>query len=104
MYENADSYTKVGLYYKEHNGYACQVGVNFMNEEQYEYADFIVTRAKDLGVVIEDNPLSNAVNFVMKRWYDNDKQLAEAFEYLQKSSVEHQKEIALELINKIQQS
>ena len=37
-YENADSYTKVGLYYKEHNGYACQVGVNFMNEEQYEYA------------------------------------------------------------------
>lgn len=73
-------------------------------EEQYEYADFIVTRAKDLGVVIEDNPLSNAVNFVMKRWYDNDKQLAEAFEYLQKSSVEHQKEIALELINKIQQS
>ena len=37
-YENADSFTKLGLYYKEHNGYACQVGVNFMNEEQYEYA------------------------------------------------------------------
>ena len=37
-YENTDSYTKLGIYYKNHNGYACQVGVNFMNEEQYEYA------------------------------------------------------------------
>lgn len=37
-YENAESFTKLGLYYKKHNGYACQVGVNFMNEEQYEYA------------------------------------------------------------------
>ena len=37
-YENAESFVKLGLYYKEHNGYACQVGVNFMNEEQYEYA------------------------------------------------------------------
>ena len=37
-YENSESFVKLGLYYKEHNGYACQVGVNFMNEEQYEYA------------------------------------------------------------------
>ena len=37
-YENAESFVKLGLYYKKHNGYACQVGVNFMNEEQYEYA------------------------------------------------------------------
>jgi hypothetical protein len=37
-YENADSMTKLGIYYKEHNGYACQVGVNFMNQEQYDYA------------------------------------------------------------------
>jgi hypothetical protein len=40
----------------------------------------------------------------MRRWYDQDKQLAEAFEYLQKAPVEQQKEIALELIHKIQQS
>ena len=37
-YENGESMTKLGVYYKEHNGYACQVGLNFMNEEQYDYA------------------------------------------------------------------
>lgn len=37
-YENGESMTKLGVYYKKHNGYACQVGVNFMNEEQYDYA------------------------------------------------------------------
>ena len=73
-------------------------------EDQYKYAEFIVNRAKDLGVVLEDNALSNAFNYVLRRWYDNDKQLAEAFEYLQKAPVEHQKEIALELIHKIQES
>lgn len=37
-YENGESMTKLGVYYKKHNGYACQVGLNFMNEEQYDYA------------------------------------------------------------------
>ena len=37
-YENGESFTKLGVYYKNYNGYACQVGVNFLNEEQYEYA------------------------------------------------------------------
>ncbi len=35
-YENGDTGTKMGLYYKNHDNYACQVGVNFMNSEQYE--------------------------------------------------------------------
>lgn len=73
-------------------------------EDQYRYAEIIVNRAKEFGVVIDENPLSNAFNYVLRRWYDNDKQLAEAFEYLQKSPVEHQKEIALELIHIIQDS
>ena len=73
-------------------------------EDQYRYAEIIVNRAKEFGVVIDENPLSNAFNYVLSRWYDNDKQLAEAFEYLQKSPVEHQKEIALELIHIIQDS
>ena len=72
-------------------------------EEQYKYAEFIINRAKELGVTLEESPLANAFNFV-KRWYDNDKQLAEAFEYLQKASVEYQKEIALDLIHLIQDS
>ena len=37
-YENGEAMTKLGVYYKKHNGYACQVGLNFMNEEQYDYA------------------------------------------------------------------
>ena len=73
-------------------------------EEQYEYAEFIVTRARDLGIVVDENHISSAINYVMRRWYDQDKQLAEAFDYLQKAPVEQQKEIALELIHKIQQS
>ena len=72
-------------------------------ENQYKYAEFIVNRAKDFGVTIDENPLSNAFHFV-KRWYDQDKQLAEAFEYLQKAPVEQQKEIALDLIHIIQDS
>lgn len=34
-YENADTGTVVGLYYKKHNNVACQVGVSFMNDEEY---------------------------------------------------------------------
>lgn len=34
-YENVTTGTYVGLYYKNHGGAACQVGVNFMNEEEY---------------------------------------------------------------------
>lgn len=72
-------------------------------EDQYKYAEFIVNRAKDFGVVVDENPLAAAFNFA-KRWYDNDKQLAEAFEYLQKAPAEQQKEIALDLIHIIQDS
>ncbi len=35
-YENGDTGTKMGLYYKNHDGYASQIGVSFMNDEQYE--------------------------------------------------------------------
>ena len=37
-YENGDTLTKMGLYFKNHNNIACQVGVNFMNVEEYEPA------------------------------------------------------------------
>ncbi len=73
-------------------------------ENQYKYAEFIVKKAQENGVRLESNPLTGAFNYIMRRWYDNDEKLAEAFEYLQKSSVEHQKEIALELIHLIQDS
>lgn len=34
-YENATTGIKQGIYYENHNDLACQVGVNFMNEELY---------------------------------------------------------------------
>lgn len=34
-YVNAETGLTNGLYYKKHNNLACQVGVNFMNEEEY---------------------------------------------------------------------
>lgn len=34
-YENASAGIKSALYYKSHNGLACQVSVSFMNEESY---------------------------------------------------------------------
>ncbi len=73
-------------------------------ENQYKYAEFIVSKAKDYGVVLESNALTGAFNYILRRWYDNDEKLAEAFEYLQKASVEHQKAIALDLIHLIQES
>lgn len=35
-YENGDTYTTMGLYYKNHNGITCQVGLSLMNVEEYE--------------------------------------------------------------------
>lgn len=34
-YLNGDTNTEMGLYYKQHEGNACQVSVSFLNEEQY---------------------------------------------------------------------
>ena len=34
-YLNGDTGLSQGIYYKKHNNLACQVGVNFMNEEEY---------------------------------------------------------------------
>lgn len=35
QYENSQTGTIQDLYYKNHNGLACQVGVSFMNDEEY---------------------------------------------------------------------
>ena len=37
-----------------------------------------------------------------RRWYDNDQKIAEAFEYLKLFSPEIQKEVALEIIDFLQ--
>jgi len=76
---------------------------NASDNTQIKCAEYIINKAKDYGVEIETN-LSDAFNYLLRRWYDQDKQLSESFEYLRKSPFEVQKEISLEIINFLQTS
>lgn len=60
-------------------------------------ADMIISFAKDLGVQIPNDIFSN-FNYVLKRWYDEDKKLSEALEYLKNSPDELKREIAYKMI------
>ena len=41
---------------------------------------------------------------INKRWYDKDKELADAFQYLKIMPFELQKEVSLEIIEKLEQA
>ena len=70
---------------------------------QYKCADLIVQKSKDNGVNLADNILADAFSYVLRRWYDTDQKIAESFEYLKSLPEELQKEVALELINLLQE-
>ena len=70
---------------------------------QYKCADFIVNKAKENGIDISENLLADAFNYVLRRWYDTDQKIAEAFEYLKMLPEELQKEVSLELISLLQE-
>ena len=69
---------------------------------QYKCADLIVKKSKDGGVDLTENILTDAFNYVLRRWYDTDQKIAESFEYLKLMPEELQKEVALEIINLLQ--
>ena len=69
---------------------------------QYKCADLIVTKSKENGIDLTENILTDAFNYVLRRWYDTDQKVAEAFEYLKLMPLDIQKETALELINLLQ--
>lgn len=69
---------------------------------QYKCADLIVKKSKDSGVDLTENILTDAFNYVLRRWYDTDQKIAESFEYLKLMPDELQKEVALEIINLLQ--
>lgn len=75
---------------------------NSNDETQIKCADFIIDFAKQRGVVLETNTLNDAFNYIMRRWYDKDKKMSEAFDYYQASPLDIQKEISLEVINLLQ--
>ena len=70
---------------------------------QYKCADLIVNKSKDNGVNLADNILADAFSYVLRRWYDTDQKIAESFEYLKSLPEELQKEVALDLINLLQE-
>lgn len=75
---------------------------NSNDETQIKCAEFIIDFAKQRGVVLETNTLNDAFNYIMRRWYDKDKKISEAFDYYQASPLDIQKEISLEVINLLQ--
>ena len=70
---------------------------NSKADTRSECADLIIERAQDFGTKIPDDIFS-AFNYVLKRWYDEDKHLSEALEYLKYSPAETQREIAFNVI------
>ncbi len=69
---------------------------------QYKCADLIVSKSKNNGLDLSENIISDAFNYVLRRWYDTDQKIAESFEYLKLMPETLQKETALDIINLLQ--
>lgn len=70
---------------------------------QLKCAELIKEKSRSFNIYIEENKLEDAFVYFCKRWYDEDKEIADAFEYLKLMSFELRKETALEIINKLQE-
>lgn len=70
---------------------------------QYDCADLIIKKSKDNGIDLSENILTDAFNYVLRRWYDTDQKVSEAFEYLKLMPFELQKETAIDIINLLQE-
>ncbi len=70
---------------------------------QYKCADLIIKTSKENGIDLSQNILTDAFSYVLRRWYDTDQKIAESFEYLKLLPEAIQKEIALEIIDLLQQ-
>lgn len=75
---------------------------NANEQTQLKCAEHIIDYAKQREIELKSNTLNNAFNYILRRWYDKDKTVAEAFEYFQVAPQELQKEISLEVINLLQ--
>ena len=66
-------------------------------------AEYIKDKSNNFNIYIEENKLEDAFIYLCKRWYDEDKEISDAFEYLKLMPFELQKETALEIIEKLQE-
>ena len=69
---------------------------------QYKCADLIVQTSKENGLDMSEDIITDAFSYVLRRWYDTDQKIAEAFEYLKSLPEELQKEVALNIIQLLQ--
>lgn len=77
---------------------------NSDDETQVKCAEFIIDYAKDRGVKIKGNTLNDAFNYILRRWYDKNTLIAKAFDYFECASLDIKKELALDVINFLQNS
>lgn len=75
---------------------------NANEDTQLKCAEFIIDYAKQRNVELKNPSLNEAFNYILRRWYDKDKHISEAFEYFQASPPEIQKEISIEVISFLQ--
>ena len=75
---------------------------NSNEQTQLKCAAFIIDYAIQRNVKLKSNTLNDAFNYILRRWYDKDEKIAEAFEYFQYSPTDIQKEISLEVISFLQ--
>ncbi len=70
---------------------------------QLECMKIIIAKAKEYGVKLADNEIEESIidNF-FRRWYDKNKIMQEAFEYLRKCTFDVQIGIAHTIIEKIE--
>ena len=61
----------------------------------------VIEIAMKNGVVIP-NDIMSAIEYLLRRWYDNDEILAHAMEYIKHSDEKLRKKIAIEIITFLQ--
>ncbi len=76
---------------------------NSGKSDQIKCAEFIKDKSHSFNIYIPENKLEDSFNYFCKRWYDEDKEISDAFEYLKLMPFELQKETALEIIEKLQE-
>lgn len=75
---------------------------NTNEKTQLKCAEFIIDYAKQRNVARSANTLNDAFNYILRRWYDRDKKISEAFEFFEAAQLDIQKEISIEIINFLQ--
>lgn len=75
---------------------------NTKKKNQKVVAEYIISVAKERDISLK-NKINDFFNFFVHRWYDHDELIYTAMEYLKAMPPELQKEIALDLVEKLHQ-